>query len=533
MTSVASRLTPPPRATQVLVTARPRQQSLLADPIEGLDLPDPSLRALEALLADVEGPVLLAGGEPTLRADLPKLIAIAARGERDVGLVTDGLALARPSAIAPLLEAGLSRVRVTLHAVRADAHDWLVGKRGATKQAVRALGVLRELSRRATLGYELSATATRPTIAHLEELVALAAELGAARVLVHRYRSDTDRDSDVMLLPRFGLLEPHLERLAQHARRRGVELLLVDFPRCVTGQAAPHRAEPEPRRVVPSWLQAVARPHPFQPEPTAPGCATCLGPPSCRGVPTGYLARYRRDELLDDGVAPTTRLRSVAARAAGAPDDARPVDDGWLRMSFGGPPVVACPRCGDHHLTRPDPEPTRDIRRRLVRAARHARRLRIADAFSLSHPHAAAMLRECLLLFDEVAVAGEASALATMDAGALYHLEGLSRVDAALYGPDAERHDAHVGRAGAFEATLRGLQRLREATGVAVGGYAVWHDDAPGDDFAWGSGALPDAAPPPPDLGRYFAEVVEPGIAPSGSDMRAMVKCSSEGGPHR
>ena len=195
---------------------------------------------------------------------------------------------------------------------------------------------------------------------------------------------------------------------------------------------------------------------------------------------------------------------------------------------------MACERCGDHPLTQPDLEPTRAIRRRLVRAARYARRLRIADGFSLAHPQAGAMLRECLLLFDEVAVAGEVSGLAAMDAGALYHLEGLSRVDAALYGPDAERHDAHVGRAGAFEATLRGLERLNEATGVAVGAYAVVHDDALVGDFTFGSAALPDEAPRPPDLGSYFDETLEPAVPPSGSDMRAMVKLSSEDGePHR
>ena len=166
------------------------------------------------------------------------------------------------------------------------------------------------------------------------------------------------------------------------------------------------------------------------------------------------------------------------------------------------------------------------------RAARHARRLRIADGFSLAHPHAAAMLRECLLLFDEVAVAGEASALATMDAGALYHLEGLSRVDAALYGPDAERHDAHVGRAGAFDATLSGLQRLHEATGVPIGAYAVVHD--PDDAFAWDvTSALPAEAPPPTDHGCYFGDVLEPAVGPSGSDMRAMFESSSESEPPR
>ena len=510
----------------MLVTARVRQPGLIVDPIEAQELPEPTLEELEALVAGVEGLVWLAGGEPTLRADLPELIAIAARGGRDVGLVTDGLALARAAVVETLVDAGLSRVRATLHAARADAHDWLVGKKGATRQVVRALGALRDVSRRRGLRYELSAVVTRPTAAHLDDLVALASEVGASRLLLHRFRSDVPSEAQVMLMPRFGLLEPHLERAAQHARRSGVELSLVDFPRCVTGEAAPRRAEPEPGRAIAAWGDALA-----SPESTAPGCAACLGPPSCRGVPVGYLARYGRDELLDDGIAPTTRLKAVAERARRGPVETPPVGEGWIRMAFGGPAVVACPECGDHDRARAEPEPTRDIRRRLVRASRHARRLRIADGFSLSHPQAAGMLRECLLLFDEVAVAGEASGLDSMDAGALYHLEGLARVDAALYGPDAETHDLHVGREGAFEATLRGLERLHDATGVPVGVYAVVHDDAAREAFAgaWSEGALPDEAPSAAERGVFFDEVLEPEVGPSGSDMRATLETSSSG----
>jgi hypothetical protein len=62
-----------------------------------------------------------------------------------------------------------------------------------------------------------------------------------------------------------------------------------------------------------------------------------------------------------------------------------------------------------------------------------------------------------------------------------------------LYGPDAQRHEEHMGRKGAFEAALRGLRRLNELTGVAVGGYAVLHDAEPVAEFtaAWNRGALP------------------------------------------
>ena len=45
----------------------------------------------------------------------------------------------------PLRAAGLDRVRVCLHAARADAHDWLVSRPGAARLAVRAVGRLTAL----------------------------------------------------------------------------------------------------------------------------------------------------------------------------------------------------------------------------------------------------------------------------------------------------------------------------------------------------------------------------------------------------
>src|SRR5690606_10695556 len=141
---------------RLLVTARSRAATRLHD---GLAAPLPEDPDIDALV-DVSGapsratPVLIAGGEPTLRADLPELAARL----RGPGLITDALALAKPTAAAPLFEAGVRRFRATLHAARPDAHDWLVMQPGAARLAVRALRTLRALG--ATT--EIAAVLTRP-----------------------------------------------------------------------------------------------------------------------------------------------------------------------------------------------------------------------------------------------------------------------------------------------------------------------------------------------------------------------------------
>ncbi len=147
------------------VTARARGGERLHELPEPAP-PDPSVAHLAALVTGRERRVWLSGGEPTLRADLPELIrAIAARGPA-VGLVTDALPLAQERALAPLMAAGVDRVRVVLHAARADAHDWLVSRPGAARLAVRALGRLVGSG----VDVEVQATLTRSTLPPLHSL---------------------------------------------------------------------------------------------------------------------------------------------------------------------------------------------------------------------------------------------------------------------------------------------------------------------------------------------------------------------------
>ncbi len=120
-------------------TARLRGGPRLDDPELDPVPDDPSLSALAALGGSARRTVI-AGGEPTLRADLPEVLA-ALPGAT---LRTDGLALVSPRALRPLEDAGLAGVRVLLHAPEPAAHDWLVGIESAAKRAVRALQVAAE-----------------------------------------------------------------------------------------------------------------------------------------------------------------------------------------------------------------------------------------------------------------------------------------------------------------------------------------------------------------------------------------------------
>ena len=135
-------------------------------------LSDPPIPALLDVLPDpgsVSG-VLLSGGEPTLRKDLPDLLGeMAEKLTPRLGMATDGLILSSDKSVQFLMDKGLKRVRIGFHSGRADAHDWVVGLQGAAKRVHKSLRVCVE----AGLEVEVETLVTRPTVSYLEETVEL------------------------------------------------------------------------------------------------------------------------------------------------------------------------------------------------------------------------------------------------------------------------------------------------------------------------------------------------------------------------
>ncbi len=82
--------------------------------------------------------VVFTGGEPTLRSDLPELIAHAAGLGMVVGLNTNGRRLADAAYVDRLVAAGLDHVQITLESSQPAVHNRMVGAR-AFEQTVRGI----------------------------------------------------------------------------------------------------------------------------------------------------------------------------------------------------------------------------------------------------------------------------------------------------------------------------------------------------------------------------------------------------------
>jgi radical SAM protein with 4Fe4S-binding SPASM domain len=135
--------------------------------------------------------VVFTGGEPTLREDLPELIAYAEGKGQITGLNTNGRSLRDPAFVATLVDAGLDHVQITLESHDEAVHDLVVGRRGAWAETV--AGVRTALDTR--LYVMTNTTLLRPNSPGLERTLEFLAGLGVPTVglnaLIHSGRGAT------------------------------------------------------------------------------------------------------------------------------------------------------------------------------------------------------------------------------------------------------------------------------------------------------------------------------------------------------
>jgi radical SAM protein with 4Fe4S-binding SPASM domain len=162
--------------------------------------------------------VVFTGGEPTLREDLPELIAHAEHNGQITGINTNGRRLADRRYVDKLVEAGLDHVQITLESADPAIHDGMVNSRGAWKQTVAGIRNVLE-----TPLYVMTNTTMLSTNRHtLADTLGFLAELGVPTIglnaLIYSGRGSTvNTGLNETELP--SLLSQAQEIISAHAQR--------------------------------------------------------------------------------------------------------------------------------------------------------------------------------------------------------------------------------------------------------------------------------------------------------------------------
>ncbi len=187
------------------------------------------LERLRSVAAPGRG-LVLTGGEPTVRKDLPRLVAAArVLGFFPIQIQTNGRMLSYDRVIDALLAAGATEFSPSLHAATAECHDALTRAPGSFRDSVAGI---RNLSRRG-LDVVTNSVITRTNASGLPELVGLLASLGVRRAqLAFVHPVGTAFELFDSVVPRlFDIVEP-IARAHEVALARGVQLVTEAVPLC-------------------------------------------------------------------------------------------------------------------------------------------------------------------------------------------------------------------------------------------------------------------------------------------------------------
>ena len=335
--------------------------------------------------------ISFSGGEPTLSKDLVHYIRAASRlGIEYIELVTNGALIDSPEKVRPLVDAGLNKAFVSLH-----AHDELLSRRATSKigdweRSVRAIHAMLDAGVTVDVNHVITAL-NYPYLPRFADFVS-ATWGGRVGISFAFVTPQFKALENAALMPRIAEVMPYLRRAMQLLESRSSAFIVGSrqgIPPCFLGEFT---AWSDFVKMAPQALSD------DEPQKTrGPQCAECRFAAQCVGLWRPYATRYGFGELVPVSGAPLTReeqalisANAPPVRFAGAHPALRvPARADASDAELPVPPLPPEPR--RLPLLRADDRPVRVAllgsgphAQRLLRAARQVRGLEVVGVAS---PH--------------------------------------------------------------------------------------------------------------------------------------------------
>jgi MoaA/NifB/PqqE/SkfB family radical SAM enzyme len=240
--------------------------------------------------------VTISGGEPTLLADLPLLIAELANDGYEVELQTNGMALDDLGYAQSLANAGLRRVLVSLHSADARVSDETITHHpGAWARTTRGIDHAISVGLRPELSHVVSRANQDRILAFLQFVDARWGRRVRTRMAFVSPTGDASTDPDATI-PALDTVAPALREALAFAERRRLRLALIGYcgvPPCLV---APYEHFSEvTRRAATVYTETRLQ---------LDACRQCDYASACPGLWRGYYAKHG-----DPGLTPLRRKR--------------------------------------------------------------------------------------------------------------------------------------------------------------------------------------------------------------------------------
>jgi MoaA/NifB/PqqE/SkfB family radical SAM enzyme len=243
------------------------------------------------------------GGEPTLRADLPKLLLLSRKlGFSRIQVATNAVQLAKPENARRLVRAGMNYARISLHSASPKIHDELLVMPGAFDKAVRAIEHLRELGVYVGLNFVVTSRNVRELPAFFELC------LGRFGIrdfdvifLHHRGMMESNADLGLRYADAAGWLRRAWKAFDKHGLRRRTPTL-INIPPCVVPELEPWTADwsTDPGADLltrPGSASMDLHDMKHAQRAKADSCRSCALDSKCMGFEREYAARYGTEDF--------------------------------------------------------------------------------------------------------------------------------------------------------------------------------------------------------------------------------------------
>ncbi len=262
-------------------------RGLLPDLVED---PDAIRERVRAAVEAGQTMVSFTGGEPTLRRDLPDLLAFTReQGVCDIDVQTNGILLARFQLVKRLTEAGMSSIFLSLHSASAEVHDAMLKVPGAFRKALNAVENCMEAGVEVRFNYVVT-TMNLEGVEDFVEFIARRVGRPGTHICLSFVALQGWALDHPELVPRLDAAAPRMAAGLDAGSRLGLDVRipgLCGIPMCILpGREKQfdeyHDTDPPPR--------LAARSYP-------PACGKCPFRLRCSGFWTAYIDRFGGEEF--------------------------------------------------------------------------------------------------------------------------------------------------------------------------------------------------------------------------------------------
>jgi cyclic pyranopterin phosphate synthase len=253
-------------------------------------------REIERAAARGYDEIAFTGGEPPIRSDLPALVRHARRrGYEHVKVASNGLRYAHAPYLEHLIEAGVDRFHVSMHAFSDAAYEATVRREDTA--ALRRAAIQNLVDRKLDPVADL--ILKEDTYRELEPWVSSLVSAGVRRFALWLVSLTDQNRGKTEQLPRLTELAPHLMRAFDAARAGSYEVVSLHVPRCFLPGYEDHVRHPgadlvtvvtpdEVFELRDSRLGGGVKPE---------GCAGCRWSAECPGLRADYLEVFGGGEV--------------------------------------------------------------------------------------------------------------------------------------------------------------------------------------------------------------------------------------------